>query len=189
MTAHSITANAKVANQTDLRRIAAVMCFAIAIGGALAEVALAWIWLFPDYVQSYVVPHLGLMGAPVALDFGTRLTGFFVCMIPLSVIFFASQQAFVLFEGFRVGDVFTTSAPVRLRRIGLSMLALAVLQPITSTLLGLVLTASNPDGQRILSIGLSMNDYMFGLFGGLILAIAHVMVEAAHMADDQRQII
>jgi Protein of unknown function (DUF2975) len=172
-----------------LRKLSAIMCFAIAIGGAFAEIALAWIWLFPDYVQTYVVPHLGLMGAPVALDFGTRLLGFAVCMIPLSVIFYASHQAFVLFEAFRIGDVFTASAPVRLRRIGLSMLALAVLQPITSTLLGLVLTASNPEGQRILSLGFSINDYLFALFGGLILAIAHVMVEATRMADDHRQII
>jgi Protein of unknown function (DUF2975) len=189
MTTHSVSAGETATNQSDLRRIAAVMCFAIAIGGALAEVALAWIWLSPDYVAAHVVPHLGLAGAPAALDFGTRLTGFFVCMIPLSVIFFASHQAYELFENFRLGNIFVSSAPVRLRRIGLSMLALAVLQPLTSTLLGLALTATNPDGQRILSIGFSMNDYMFGLFGGLILAIAHVMVEAARMAEDHRQII
>jgi Protein of unknown function (DUF2975) len=189
MTANSITAHPVTTNQTDLRRIAAIMCFAIAIGGALAEVALAWIWLFPDYVTALVVPHLGLMGAPVALDFGTRLAGFFVCMIPLSVIFFASHQAFGLFENFRLGEVFTTDAPVRLRRIGLSMLALAVLQPLTSALLGVVLTASNPEGQRILAIGISMNDYAFALFGGLILAIAHVMVQAKTIADEHQQII
>jgi hypothetical protein len=189
MTTHSMTANPKLSNKTDLQHLAAVMCFAIAIGGALAELALAWIWLYPDYVAIYVVPHLGLMGVPVSLDFGARLAGFFVCMIPLSVLFYASHQAYELFEAFRLGDVFTASAPVRLRRIGLSMIALAVLQPVTSALLGVVLTASNPDGQRILSLGISINDYIIALFGGLILAIAHVMVEAAHMADDHRQII
>lgn len=189
MATHSMPSSSITANQKDLRRIAAIMCFALAIGGALAEIALAWIWFFREYVETYVVPRLGLNGVHVALDFGTRVAGFFICMIPLLVLFYASHQAYALFESFRIGDVFTARAPVRLRRIGLSMIVLAILQPITGTLLGLVLTAPNPDGQHILAIGVSINDYIIALFGGLILAIAHVMVEAARLADDHRQII
>ena len=184
-----MTSSATVSTQSDLHRIAAIMCFAIAIGGALAEVVLAWVWLYPDYVKAYVVPHLGIAGVPIALDFGARILGFLVSMIPLSILFFALHQAYELFDGLRLGNIFTGEAPYRLRRIGLSMLALAALRPITSTLLGPVLTASNPPGQRMLSLGLSTDDYMIGLFGGLILAIAHVMVEAARLADDNRQIV
>lgn len=172
-----------------LRRIAATMCFVVAIGGALAELALAWVWLSPDYVQAFIIPHLGLAGVTANLDGSTRLTGFLVSMIPLSVLFYALHQAYELFDSSRLGKVFTDDAPVRLRRIGLCMIALSVLRPITGALLGLALTATSPSGQHILSIGVSIDDYMIALFGGLILAIAHVMVEAARLADDHRQII
>jgi Protein of unknown function (DUF2975) len=172
-----------------LRRMAALMCFVVAIGGALAELLLAWVWLSPEYVEAYIVPHLGLSSMPFSLDPKTRVLGFLISMIPLSVLFYALHQTYELFDDFRLGQVFSRDAPVRLRRLGLCMIALAILRPVTSTLLGIVLTASNQPGQHILVLALSIDDYMIALFGGLILAIAHVMVEANRIAEDHRQII
>ncbi len=173
----------------SVRWISSVMCFVVAIGGALAELALAWVWLSPAYVQSLIVPHLGLGTAPVALDFSTRLAGFAVSMIPLAVLFYALLQAFELFDGYRKGQLFTANAPMRLRRIGFSMLILAALRPLSGTLLGLVLTMAHPSGQKVLAFSFSLDDYMIAAFGGLILAIGHVMVEAKRLADDHNQIV
>ena len=173
----------------SVRRISSVMCFVVAIGGALAELGLAWVWLSPGHVQRLIVPQLGLGAIPVTLDFSTRLAGFAVSMIPLAVLFYALHQAFELFNGYRLGHLFTASAPTRLRRIGVSMLVLAVLRPISGTLLGLVLTLGNPPGQKILALSFSLDDYMIATFGGLILAIGDVMVEAKRLADDYSQIV
>jgi Protein of unknown function (DUF2975) len=115
--------------------------------------------------------------------------GFAVCMLPMAVLGWLLYQAYELFDGYRVGRIFTDAAPIQLRRIGLSMMALALLRPITATLLGVVLTLSNPSGQRILAIGIGIDDYMIAAFGGLVLAIGHVMVEAKRLADDNRQIV
>lgn len=172
-----------------LGRLSAVMCVIVAVGGALAELALAWVWLVPTYVEALVVPRLGLGSVPVVLDGWTRLSGFTVSMLPMAVLFYLLHQAYELFDAYRVGDVFTDAAPVRLRRIGLSMVALALLRPITTTLLGIVLTVANEPGQSIVSVGVSIDDYMIAAFGGLIVAISHVMVEAKRLADENRQII
>jgi hypothetical protein len=172
-----------------LSRLSATMCVVVAVGGAFAELALAWVWLSPTYVEALVVPRLGLGAETVALDGLTRFAGFAVSMLPMAVLFYLLYQAYALFDAYRVGDVFTDNAPVLLRRIGMSMFVLALLRPLTATLLGVVLTASNPPGQRILSIGVSLDDYMIALFGGLILAIGHVMVEAKRLADENRQIV
>jgi Protein of unknown function (DUF2975) len=172
-----------------LGRLSAIMCGVVALGGVLAELALIWVWLSPTLIEMLVVPRLGLGGVSVALDGWNRLIGFTVCMLPTAVLGYLLYQAFELFDGYRRGNVFTDAAPVHLRRIGSSMLALAVLRPVTTTLLGVVLTLSNPPGQRIVSIGVSIDDYMIAAFGGLVLAIGHVMVEAKRLADDNRQIV
>lgn len=173
----------------SLGRLSAVMCAVVAVGGALAEVMLAWVWLTPSWVEAHVVPHLGLQGVPVALDGPTRLAAFAASMIPMGVLLYLLRQAYALFDAFRLGHVFTPEAPVRLRRIGTSILALALLRPLTSMVLGLILTAANPPGQRILALSISIDDYMIGALGGLVLAIGHVMAEAARIADDNRQIV
>ncbi|MFA5902142.1 MAG: DUF2975 domain-containing protein [Hyphomicrobium sp.] len=172
-----------------LGRLSALMCVVVAVGGALAEIALAWVWLTPSWVEAYVVPHLALRGVPVAFDLTTRLMAFAASMIPMAVLLYLLHQAYALFDAFRIGNVFTTEAPIRLRRIGSCIVALAILRPLTATLLGLILTWSNPPGQRILALSLGIDDYMIAALGGLVLAIGHVMAEAARIADDNRQIV
>lgn len=177
------------AHLLPLQRLAAIMCAAVAIGGALAELAVAWAWLTPGYVEAFVAPHIGLAPGTAALDGLTRFIGFGISMVPLAVLFYALHQAYELFDAYRRGDIFSTDAPKRLRRIGMSMLMLALLRPATSALLSLALTASNAPGERMLVIGISIEDYMIALFGGLILAIGHVLLEASRIADEHRQII
>ncbi len=172
-----------------LGRLSAVMCVVVAAGGALAELALAWVWLTPTWVEAYVVPHLSLQGVPVALDWTTRLTAFAASMVPMAVLLYLLHQAYGLFDSFRTGNVFTSLAPIRLRRIGWCIVALAVLRPLTATMLALVLTWGNPPGQRILALSIGIDDYMIAALGGLVLAIGHVMTEAARIADDNRQIV
>jgi Protein of unknown function (DUF2975) len=172
-----------------LARLSTWMCGAVVVGGLFAEVALAWMWLKPAWVQTIVAPHLGLSGVPVAVDLSTRLAGLAISMIPMTVLFYMLYQAYALFDAFRVGDVFNAETPVRLRRIGLCMMSLALLRPLTAMLLGLALTWANPPGQRILAVTFSIEDFMVAIFGGLVLAIGHVMVEATRLAEDNRQFV
>lgn len=189
MSLSNMSTGAPAWGTTRLSRLAAIMCVAVAFGGAFAEIALAWVWLSPAYIKQFVAPHVGLEAASVSLIWHTQLAGFAVSMIPLGVLLFALHQAYGLFDAYRCGELFPDSAPQRLRRIGLSMLALAVLRPVTAALLSAVLTYANPPGAKMLVIGLSLDDYMIGALGGLILAIGHVMVEAKKLADDAREII
>lgn len=175
--------------QRDLRQLAVAMCIFVAIAGALAELAVAWVWLSPMLVAEWVAPRLGLAAGQFATDGATRLAGFAVSSIPLLVVFYLLHQAYELFDGYRLGRVFTADAALRIRRIGMSALALAALRPLAVTALGLVLTAANSPGQRMLVLGVSVEDLMLIAFGGLILGIGHVMVMANLLAEDASQIV
>lgn len=184
-----LNSRTKPSAMNSLSRLSVLMCAVVAIGGALGGLALAWVWLSPALIQTMVVPHLGLTGAPVSLDHTTRAAGLAISMVPMVVLLFMLHQSYALFAAFRLGNVFNATAPMRLRRIGLCMVALGALRPLTTTLLGLALTWSNTPGQRILAIALSLDDYMIAAFGGLVVAIGHVMVVANSIADDNRQIV
>jgi hypothetical protein len=172
-----------------LGRLPTIMCAVIAAGGVLAEAALVWVWAVPAYVSDYVVPRLGLVNVPVAVDEVTRLEGFTISMIPMLLLFYMLHQAYELFDLYRRGKVFAAEIPERLRHIGLSLILLALLRPITGAWIGTVLTASNPAGQHILAIGLSIDDYMIAALGGLLLALARVLLEANRLAEENRQIV
>jgi hypothetical protein len=172
-----------------LERLSAFMCWVVAAGGAFAGLALIWIWLSPTIIETVVVPRLGLAGVPVTLDAATRAVCFAVTSVSAAVLGWLLYQAYALFDAYRRGHVFTDDAPARLRRIGVSMLVLAALRPVTVALLGVILTWPNPPGQRILTLGVGLDDIMLATFGGLILAIGHVMAEAKRLSDDNRAIV
>jgi hypothetical protein len=184
-----LDARAQRAGTAPLSRLSAVMCVVVSGGALAALIALAWVWLSPRAVVTLLAPRLGLAWVPIALDGWTRAAGFLVSMIPMGVLLYLLHQAYQLFDAYRRGLVFTDTAPLRLRRIGLCMVALGVLRPVTATALGVLLTLANPSGQHILAIGVSIDDYMIAACGGLVLAIGHVLVEAKRIADENGQII
>jgi Protein of unknown function (DUF2975) len=183
------TSDVSVSAIDRLRRLSTFMCAVIVVGGFLAELGLIWIWFSPAAIETLVLPGLGLKEIPVTLDVWTRTMGFAVCTMPMAVLVWLLYHAYALFDGYRLGHLFTDEAPVRLRRIGLSLLALAFLRPVTATLLGVVLTLSNPPGQRLFAVGISIDDYIIAAIGGLLLSIGHVMVEAKRLSDENRQIV
>jgi hypothetical protein len=172
-----------------LRRLSAVMCVVIPAAATLTMAALVLVWLSPHQVATLLAPRLGLADVALAHDPRTRLLGFLVSMVPVSVLLGALAQAYRLFAGFRAGHTVSSDAAVRLRRIGMAMLAIAALRPLTGAILSALLTAANAPGQQHLVLGISSDDWMIATFGGLILAIGHVMVEAARLADENRQFI
>ena len=68
-------------------------------------------------------------------------------------------------------------------------IAQAILGPITSAVLSVALTYNNPPGNRQLAISLSLDNYVAVIVGGVLLAVAWVMVEATRIADDHAAIV
>ncbi len=50
-------------------------------------------------------------------------------------------------------------------------------------------TIDNPPGSRQLGIALSTNDYLALIVGGVLLAVAWVMVEATRIADEHASFV
>jgi hypothetical protein len=161
----------------------------IVLGALAAALALAWLWLSPTRVETMVVKHLAISPGPLALDDSTRLLGFLISMLPMSVLFYALYEAFRLLSDVARGQVFTGTMTVRLRRIGLAVIALGLVRPLSAALVGVALTSARAPGARELAIGVSFDDYMIALFGGLILILAQVMLQATRLADEHRQIV
>jgi hypothetical protein len=72
---------------------------------------------------------------------------------------------------------------------GVAVLAQAPLGPLTATLLALTLSLANPPGQRLLLVSFSLNDYFALIIGGVLVAVATVMREAARLADENASFV
>ena len=173
-----------------VRVISQRMRFFVLLGVLLAVGGSLWVWCSPE-LPRFLIADLGLVGKvpPGSPELLVRLLGIAVTALPVGLLVYALLEARRLFAEYAEGGFFNWSAARRLRRIALVICSLAFVGPLTRTLLVLVLTFNNPPGQRLLSIGLSFNDYFMGMVGGLLLAIAWVMVEAARISEENREFI
>lgn len=172
-----------------VRRTSLIMQRAILSGAAVVGAGLAWFWLTPGVAESYWPQQLGIDAASVVITPGVRLLSLLIAAVPVAVLFYGLLQAYQLFASYRRGEVFTAAASDRLRRIAVVVIALAAIHPVTVTLLGLAVSWNAPVGKRQLVIQLSSNDLFLAALGGLMLAVAYVMVEAVRIADEHREIV
>lgn len=172
-----------------IRRLSLVMQCAIVLGAALAELGLAWVWLSPSIVETFVLHRLHLTPADVVLNGQVRFYGFMISSVPLLVVAYGLYHAFVLFNGFRRGLIFTADTTARLRRIALAVIAAVLMSPLVQAALSAALTFNAPPGERQIVMSFSLNDYLVATLGGLLLAIALVMAEAVRIAQENREIV
>jgi hypothetical protein len=141
-------------------------------------------FIIPDWTRNFLLARLGQTGQSLPLTTGGVLGAAAVTAVPVGVMMYGLWQVRALFHEFAAGRVFTMAAARRLQVFAAAVLAQAVLGPLSSTGLIVALSMSNPPGSRMLGIALSINDYIALIVGGVLLAIAWVMREAARIADE-----
>lgn len=101
----------------------------------------------------------------------------------------ALWQLWSLFGLYANGQVFERASVSRLRRFAWATLGFALAQPLLATAMVLVLTLSNPPGQRMLRLGFGSHDYMGVLVAAVLIAIATVMSDAVRLAEENESFI
>jgi Protein of unknown function (DUF2975) len=165
------------------RLIAAVRGLALLGALSLLTVPLLF-WLQPAWVAQAAPQIAGVDSAAVSVTSDARLAGAALSALLVAVGLCALWFLWRLFGEYAAGRALGLAAQQYLARFAVCMLASAIAQPLVRAAMSTVLTMGNPPGQRLLVIGLSWNDYLFLLLGLVLLAVAHVMVDAVRAADE-----
>ncbi len=145
-------------------------------------------WSQPAWAERAIREDLNLTGA-LQFDVASRI-GALAANLPLTLLtFYALLSLWRLFGGYLRGEVFSDAATRHLRRMGQSLVAMAVVMPLTQTATVLALTLGNPPGQRLLSFQLGTPHYVVLLCGLVLTAMALVMREAQRMAQENAEFV
>ena len=173
--------------------VSARLCRVAAALAALAAAAFlafeTYCWLVPaDHdgnIRASMGQYLGLITVtPVA-----RLLGCVVNLLHVALLALALWSARALLLRFASGEVFEIETGVVLRRFGKALLAYAALIPVVNSMTLLIVTLSNPPGERALGFGIGSQEITLALVSVVILVTGSVMADAARMAADHRQIV
>lgn len=116
----------------------------------------------------------------------TRLLGFLINMIPtgfeLLIIYFLIK----LFKQFEQNEIFSPSNVRYIRNIGYALLFGQLVQPIYQSLIGILLTSSNPPHQHFFSITFGTDNIRIMIGAGIIILVSWIMAEAQKLREEQQ---
>jgi len=172
-----------------LRRFSGIMAMLTTLGMLLIAAAMIAVFLIPDWTRNLLLARLGQAGHGLSLSTGHLIAAATITAVPVGVLLFGLWQVRTLFLNFVNGHVFTLASARLLRDFAGSVLAQAILGPVSSTALMLAFTLDNPPGARQLVITLSSQDYLALIVGGVLLAVSWVIVEATRIADENASFV
>jgi hypothetical protein len=169
-----------------------VLLYWLTAAAAILTLALNGIALIPAFIDQELrdlaaatteLPELTIL-------WSTRIVAFLIYLAHSSVLAYGLFAAAGLFRRFADGLAFTPATGRLLRCVGIALLAHLLLGPLVHTLLVLVATWHGP-GEHVLTVGLGLSSegMLTALVAALLIALGHVLLEAARLAEDHRQIV
>lgn len=131
---------------------------------------------------------VGLSLDPAALGLGGRLAACAALAVPALPLVAAGWQALLLCRLMSSGLVFTADVPRRLQRMGLALVAAALLQPAGGALLSLAVSCF-AGGRRHIAVALSADYVGVAVIGAVLIAVAAAAREAVRLADENAHFI
>ena len=113
-----------------------------------------------------------------------RLAGGILMLLMAVPILWGIFRLWQLFRLFATGQLFVRSSVQTLRALAWALISFEVASILVQPLLAMVLTASNPVGERYIAIGVSSGSVMALVIGGVLRVLAWVMDEARKLEED-----
>lgn len=157
----------------------------------IIPLAVAFYWIAfngSDLPLPRVVERLDLHSS-VPYPASTLLLGFLVTLIPASVLMFGALQLRKLFRLYSTGEFFSRANSNCLRNLSIALLAWSPARMLFDALISVLLTSSNPAGQRFVTVSLEEIELTALLLGLNFLVVAWVMGEACKLQEDHARIV
>lgn len=175
----------------SITRISNLSRHALLIAMVLMLVAPAVLWFTNLVMTTHAQPDAmnWLKGTPLTTP--KRLMGWFITMLPASVVVVALWQLRKAFGEYARGRVFSLEAINALHGAGIAGLVLVLVKGLVPPLMSVAMTYDFPKGERMLSIafGFSAGGLLAFFAALMFLVVAWIMREARANAEDLAQIV
>lgn len=137
-------------------------------------------------VISYIPKGINIIH-PLSAE--TKLLGFVISLIPLTVQMFVLYFLIRLFRSYEKCDIFSYKNVCYIKYIGIALFVGQIFSPIYQALLSAALTWHNPHGERYVHISFSGVNLGILLTALMVILISWIIAEGYKLKEDQRYTI
>ncbi len=147
-------------------------------------------WVMPEWAEYAARSFSGLPAStPLTLTTGTKFLGGGLSTLYLGTLAYALFTISEIFRVFAAGNCLSSGVGARLHRFGLALILFGASTPVVRALMTIIVTIQNAEGERMLIIAFSGNDFVIMLVGMLMVMLGYAFREAAAIAEENRQIV
>lgn len=181
-------ASEKLARIRRISRIINALC-GLAMVAILCGLPFLWIgfnFLFGED-SAFVFDQYGALPDPMPGP--SLLAGFVISLLPAGLMVFGFDRLRRLFGLYAQGVIFSAENSRCLRAFALSVIGLALLDPLIDALLSVALTSGNPSGSKKLVMSFGSAELSMIFVGMIFLVIARIMELGNELAEEQSKIV
>lgn len=176
-----------LAQSERIRRIAAVMSIATVV----VAVLLAGAGVYVAVDLSALSTALQTAGVDISMATGGAARAIIVALgLPaIALILWSLWNAFWLFRAYQAGDVVSVEIGRRIRAMGIALVAFPVVTTVTGTLSSMVASWGAAAGSGQIVVSISSQSVIMAITGAMLVMVGWSMVEAARIAEENRQFV
>ncbi len=152
---------------------------AVLLASAVAALAPMLVWLDPDLVRLAVVPQVLPAGTPHAIGTAARVAGAAAMAVPCGLLAWGLLGLLPTLRALGAGQAITAATGTAVARLGTAVALAGAYEPLGRAVLGLALTMGQTTGEIRIALGLSANAGVLVALGILLVALGHVLRDAA----------
>lgn len=179
---------------SKIKHVSLIFRYSLQLIFILMPLLLAIFWINAPHPLARIAPHSsfflsyipGGLNILYPLSAQTKILGFAVSLIPLSINLIIIYLLISLFKQFSNNEIFTINNVRTIKRIGYALLIGQLLSPIHQALLSAVLTWSNPPGMRTISVSFVGTNIGIILTAVLLILISWIFAQGAEIQEEQQ---
>lgn len=153
------------------------------MAGGLALIGAFWLTVSPEALSTQWFNGVVPVSSLTAKLRGIGLCLTLIATLPVLAGLNHLRRLFLLYAK---GTMFSESNVCALHGLGRCLILFAIAQVFLTPAMSIALSGSNPPGERLLSVAVTVGMLEAVLVGGLLLVIAWVMGEAGKIHEDQQ---
>ncbi|KHK04565.1 DUF2975 domain-containing protein [Desulfovibrio sp. TomC] len=155
------------------------------LAAALSVVPLtALYWAFFNSLPDDMTRQAAALAVQPELPGWVRLLCFVAAMVPGAALLVVLLRLRRLFALYKEGSIFSLANVLAFRSVARALLAWAVCSILFTPLFSLAVTAANPPGRHMISLGVGSTEVVLVFLAILALVIGRVMDEARRLDED-----
>lgn len=180
-----------IANREHLRRLSRRMYVATSVFlvliAAYALFSAIWALMDKEALAKYLANHFDTAAYPVSVPVAVLMVVLFLAQV--AVFLYGLNCLRITFSVISRQDTIDRSAGTLMRRAGICFAATAAIMILLQPILSALFSISAPPGSRFINLEVGSGEAMTLLMSGVFVVIGHLIVLAAEVDDDNRQIV